>query len=231
MFPRPDLDTSGRNRKVALILGALLALSAVVAAGTWFGGTPATTADNSSVEVTLGPGSVVVGDDAAPVKVVIYEDFLCPSCRQLEESTRDFLRENAAKGTVQVEYRPINLLTDSTYSARALNVWAAVLQNASPQAALALHDLLFEEQPDTRSADEVTPADLQALVERAGAGTPEVAAALAAENKEFFAAVNRVRRAAGISSTPTVVIDGQVLSGMSVAALRDRIETVVATRR
>jgi len=226
---RADQVNKERNRKVALIVGILVVLSAIVAAGTWYGGGSSSTADNSSVEVTAGSGSVIVGDAAAPVKVVIYEDFLCPFCRQLEDSTRDFLRENAAKGKVQVEYRPINLLTDFDYSALALNTWAAVLQNASPQAALELHDLLFEKQPYEQTSDQVSLDDLKALVKEAGADTPEVSAALATHNKAFFAAANQAMATERITGTPTVVVDGKVLSGMSVADLRDQIESAVAS--
>lgn len=225
---RADQVNKERNRTVALIVGVLVVLSAVVAAGTWYGGSSSSTADNSSVEVAAGSGSVIVGDAAAPVKVVIYEDFLCPFCRQLEDSTRDFLRENAAKGKVQVEYRPINLLTNYGYSARALNAWAAVLKNASPQAALELHDLLFEEQPYEQSSEQTTDDDLAALVEEAGADTDAVSAAMKKQDKVFFAAASQTMRTAGITGTPTVVVDGQVLSGMSVAALLDRIETAVS---
>jgi len=218
-----------RTRKVGLIVGIVVVLSAIVAAGTWLGGGTSTQTDNSSVEVTAGSGSVIVGDAAAPVKVVIYEDFLCPYCRQLEASTRDFLRENAAKGKVQVEYRPINLLRDFTYSARALNAWAAVLKNASPQAALELHDLLFEKQPYEQSSDATTDADIAALVEEVGAGSEEVTAAMKVVDEEFFAAADQVMQAHGIVGTPTVAINGKILSGLSVVQLRSQIENAVSS--
>lgn len=218
-----------RNRKAGLVVGIVVALGAIVAAGTWLGGGSSSPTDHSSVEVTAGSGSVIVGDDAAPVKVVIYEDFLCPYCRQLEASTRDFLRENAAKGKVQVEYRPINLLKDFSYSARSLNAWAAVLKYASPQAALELHDLLFEEQPYEQSSEATTDEDIAELVEEAGAGNAEVTAALGVRDEEFFAAAAQVMKTEGIAGTPTVVINGKVLSGLSVVQLRGQIESAVSS--
>ncbi len=218
-----------RTRKMGMIVGIVAVLSAVVAAGTWLGGGTSTQTDNSSVEVAAGSGSVIVGNAAAPVKVVIYEDFLCPYCRELEASTRDFLRENAAKGKVQVEYRPINLLRDFSYSARALNAWAAVLKNASPQAALELHDLFFEKQPYEQSSDATTDADIAALVEEVGAGSEEVTAAIKVMDKEFFAAADQVMQAQGIVGTPTVAINGKILSGLSVVQLRSQIENAVSS--
>ena len=138
-----------RNRRVGVIAGIVVLLCAVVAGGTWYAcGTGAkATSGSHKVPVTAGATSLGVGDASAPVKVVIYEDFQCPYCRELESSTKDFLRENAAKGKVYVEYQPINLLSQLPYSEKALNAWAAVLKHASPQAALKLHDLFYEHQP------------------------------------------------------------------------------------
>lgn len=218
-----------RNAKqVILVVGALVLLGGIVAAGSWYGGGSSSTADNSSVQVTAGPGSVFVGDAAAPVKVVIYEDFLSPPCRRLEASTRDFLRENAAKGKVQVEYRPVSLLIEHPYSARALAAWGAVLQHASPQAALKLHDLLFEEQPDLETSARTKRADLAALVSEVGADTAAVTAALRDPDTAFLAEATFAVKSEGITSLPAVLVDGQLLPRMTVADLRTRIETAVA---
>jgi protein-disulfide isomerase len=216
-----------RNRRIALIAGIVVVLGAIVAAGAWYSSDSGTKIDNSSVEVAAGPGSILVGTSEAPVKVVIYEDFLCPFCRELEDSTRDFLRENAAKNKVQVEYRPINLITSSTYSARAMNAWAAVLKNASPTDALKLHDLLFENQPYEQTADQTTDADLAALVRESGAQNDAVQQALRTHDTAFFAAASRVMTEKGIDSTPTVFIDGTEQTGASVQQLVSAIEKAV----
>lgn len=228
MPTEPEQLDRTRLRSVALIVGVLVALGAVVAAGTWYGDDSTPAADSSSVEVSVGSGSVFVGDAAAPVQIVIYEDFLSSLCRQLEESTRDFLRENAAQGKVRIEYRPIHQLTESGYSGRALNAWAAVLQHASPQAALKLHDLLFERQPDEQGSEEMTADQIADLVQEAGADSPEVAAALMARDRAFFAAADEEMAAEGITETPTVMVDGTTLTGSSVPELRAQMERAVA---
>ncbi|MFL6060640.1 MAG: thioredoxin domain-containing protein [Marmoricola sp.] len=216
-----------RNRRVALIVGILVVLGAVVAAGAWYSSDNTTSIDNSSVEVQAGDGSILVGSNAAPVKVLVYEDFLCPFCRELEESTRDFLRENAAKGKVQVEYRPINLLTQSTYSARAMNAWAQVLANASPTDALKLHDLFYENQPYEQNADQTTDTDIAALVQKAVGDNSKVQGALKTTDNAFFASASQVMADKGITSTPTVFIDGHELTDMSVPQIVTAIEKAV----
>lgn len=219
-----------RNLRVGLVVGILVTLGAVVAIGAQMnsGGTKTDDADYSGIALSGGDASIVVGPVDAPVKVVIYEDFLCPYCRQLEQSTRDVLRDYAAKGKAQVEYRPVNILTQNTYSARAMNTWAAVLKNASPVAALKLHDLLFEEQPYEASADDTTDADLLELVKKAGADNDAVTAAAKKQDDAFFAASAAAAEKVGLTGTPTVLINGQKLDGMSPDQIIEEIESRVA---
>jgi protein-disulfide isomerase len=220
-----------RNQRIAMILGILVVLGAIIAAGTWAG--TSSKSDNgdpnlSSLTLTAGSTSLKVGSNSAPVKVTIYEDFLCPYCRQLELSTREFLRDNAAKGKVQVEYDPVNILTQTTYSARAMNTWAAVLDNASATAALKLHDLLYDKQPYEQSADETTDADIMKLVKQAGGDNAQVDAAAKTQDTAFFTASAAAATAVGLTGTPTVLINGTKLDNLSVDQIVAEIEKRVA---
>ncbi|MET3963188.1 protein-disulfide isomerase [Marmoricola sp. OAE513] len=219
-----------RNRRIAIVAGVLVVLGAVVAAGTWAGSGSSKTdkTDYSGMALAKTDSSILIGDSDAPVKVVIYEDFLCPYCRQLEESTRDFLRESAAKGKVQVEYRPVNILTGSTYSARAMNTWAYVLKNSAPTAAMKLHDLLFEHQPYEQNADETTNADILELVEQAGGDRADAEAAAKTQDKTFFEESAKSATEIGLTGTPTVVVNGKKLDDLNVQQIVAQIEKQVA---
>jgi protein-disulfide isomerase len=168
-----------------------------------------------------------MGNAKAPVKVVIYEDFLCPYCRELESSTRDFLRENAAKGKVYVEYQPINLLETYDYSARSLNAWAAVLKHATPAAALKLHDLFYENQPYEESSSKVSDSQIADWVKQAGGDNTAVRQAMKTRDTEFFAVLQDLMASANIQSTPTVFIDDKQLTNMSVQQMVSAIEQAV----
>lgn len=215
-----------RNRRIGLVVGIVVILGAIVAAGTWLSGGDSTKTPTAAVSVTAGDASLLVGESDAPVKVVIYEDFLCPYCRELEGATRDFLRENAAAGKVQVEYRPINLLTSYSYSARSLNAWAAVLKHGTPQQALELHDLLYENQPYESASDNTSDADIAGLVDEAGAKSAAVTAALKTQDTAFFAAAQQGMTEAKIQGTPTVFIDGKLQTATGpdlVSAIEDAV--------
>lgn len=218
-----------RNRRLAIAAVVVVVLGAVVAAGAWFGGggsdkTPAAT---DLPPVAAGAASLKMGDADAPVKIVIYEDFLCPFCRELESSTREFLQENADQGKVYVEFQPINLLTTFDYSAKALNAFAAVLKHDSPEAALRLHDILYDNQPYEQTSDQVSDDQIADWVKEAGADTDEVRDAMKTQDTEFFAAAEQAMTTAGIKGTPTVFINGEELPASSVIDMTSQIEAAV----
>jgi protein-disulfide isomerase len=226
---RSEQARKERNRRVGMIAGIVVLLCAVIAAGTWYasGSGDKTTSGSGSVPVTAGTTSLGVGDTSAPVKVVIYEDFQCPYCRELESSTKDFLRENAAKGKVYVEYQPINLLSQLPYSEKALNAWAAVLKHASPEAALKLHDLFYEHQPYEQDSAKVSDSQIAGWVKEAGGDNAAVRTAMATKDQAFFAAAQQVMDDAHLQGTPTVLIDGKELPAASVPDLVSQIEHAV----
>ncbi|HEX2858071.1 MAG TPA: thioredoxin domain-containing protein [Propionibacteriaceae bacterium] len=219
-----------RNRRVALVVGIVVLLGAVIAAGAWYGGgggSNSTTTASGAKSVSAGTTYLGVGDPKAPVKVVVYEDFLCPYCRELEVSTRDFLHENADKGRVYVEYHPINLLRQYAYSAKALNAWVAVLKNASPAAALSLHNLLFDKQPYEQSADQVSDSQIADWVKQAGGDNANVRNAMKSKDTAFFDAMQAEMNKEKIAGTPTVFINGKELPVAEVTQMVSQIESAV----
>jgi|tagenome__1003787_1003787.scaffolds.fasta_scaffold20839776_2 protein-disulfide isomerase len=228
---RAEQARKERNRRVLTVVGIIVLLGAVVAAGAWYGGgsstSDASSTTASSSSMTAGPASLTLGKADAPVKIVVYEDFLCPFCRELETSTRDFLAENADKGNVQVTYQPINLLQQYPYSAKALNAWAAVLKHASPAAALKLHNLLYDHQPYEQASGQVTDSQIAAWVKQAGADSAAVRDAMKSQDTTFFDAAQQAMTQAHISGTPTVFINGKELPVTAVTTMVSQIEAAV----
>ncbi len=160
---------------------------------------------------------LVVGDADAPRKVVVYEDFLCPFCGQLELTVRDRLDAAVEAGEVSVEYRPLGFLErTSDYSPESANAFAVVLDAAGPDVAKTFHDLLFDNQPSEQGpfpdADE-----LVGLAVEAGATEGDVRPGI--EDMAFEGWVDAANDAAsqeGVRSTPTVLIDGERASGETI---------------
>lgn len=95
---------------------------------------------------------VVVGDDAAEVKLDVYEDFLCPACRSFEDQYAGPVEERIADGTLQVRFHMLPMLNDRSdpagYSMDAAN---AGLCAADAGVFPEFHASLFTQQPDENS--------------------------------------------------------------------------------
>ena len=102
--------------------------------------------------VTRDGGIVVVGEDTAKVTLDVYEDFLCPACRQFEETFGADIEKHVADGTVKVRYHMLPMLNDRSdppgYSMGSAN---AGLCAADAGQFPAYHKSLFNDQPEEGS--------------------------------------------------------------------------------
>ncbi len=96
-------------------------------------------------------GGFVLGDPAAPITVVAFEDFLCPSCQRYKATTEQFIEQYVAPGLARFEYRILPVV-DPGYSplAGALAECADALRPGSFWEA---HDRLFEIASARRFSD------------------------------------------------------------------------------
>ncbi|WP_224278858.1 DsbA family protein [Nocardioides lacusdianchii] len=155
-----------------------------------------------------------IGEADAPKEIVVYEDFLCPFCGQLELTVRDQLDAAVEAGEVSVEYRPLGFLEGiDDYSPEAANAFAVVLDESGPEVAKTFHDLLFDNQPP-ESGPFPDADDLVDLAVEAGATEADVRPGI--EDMAFEGWVDAANDAAsreGVNSTPTVLVDGEVVEG------------------
>jgi protein-disulfide isomerase len=161
-----------------------------------------------------GDYGLVLGDAGAPKEIVVYEDFLCPFCGQLEKTVRDRLDAAVEAGDVSVEYRPLPFLEGvSDYSPESANAFAVVLDAAGPDVAKKFHDLLFDNQPSEKGPFP-SKDDLVDLAVEAGATEADVRPGI--EDMAFegwVAAAGEAASKAGVNSTPTVLVDGKKVEG------------------
>ncbi|HWI42358.1 MAG TPA: thioredoxin domain-containing protein [Nocardioides sp.] len=170
---------------------------------------------------------VVIGPDSAAHKLVVYEDFLCPFCGELEKQTHAELAQLADAGKVQVEYRPFNLLgaDADSYSVRSANAFAVVLDSSGADVAKKLHDLLYAHQPPESDPDSVTDDDLVDLAVQAGAKDDQVRSGIQGMDQvSWVEGATREAQQAGVNSTPTLVLDGEKFEdGRTIDELADNL--------
>lgn len=158
--------------------------------------------------------AVPMGPDDAPVTVTVYEDMLCPYCGMYERATSERLKEYAESGDVQVRYFIVSFLDDRSqdrYSTRAANAVAATLDTAGPDAAVELHDRLFESQPAEGGSG---PTDDELVDLAVQTGADEAAVRPLIEDLAFEQWIENATgewSKRGFTSTPTVTVDGEVL--------------------
>jgi protein-disulfide isomerase len=209
-------------RQRATAIGATVAALIVIVVGV--GVLVITTRQEQKVvtaPTNLTDGGLLLGNPEAPITVDVYEDFICPACKEFQGLYAEQFTAWTSDGSVKIVYRPVAILDDhstTNYSTRALNAFAAVL-DTSPDAAQAYYDLLMESQPDQRGpglGDDV----LLDLAEQAGADRAAVEPAIASLKfrdwtKEQNEYLSKNFQENGKVGTPTVVVDGEKLPGWS----------------
>jgi protein-disulfide isomerase len=226
---RAEQERAEKRRRLLMIVGVATIFVLIVG-----GAILVTVLNQEDVEAPdagQGDYGVSIGDEGAEHTVIIYEDFLCPICGQLEGASNEGLTQAAEDGKVFVEYRPIAILTRfGTYSVRSANAFKAVLEAAGPEEAKKFHDLLFEDQPAEDDPDShYSDDELVDLAVEAGASEDDVRDDI--ENLTYEDWVDDATQAAidaNVQGTPTIVLDGeQFAEGGSYAEIGENLVEAV----
>lgn len=199
-----------RRRRNLMVGGVVIGLLVLLVAG-WLLTRALDTSDEVAAPAAGSEFGLTIGPSDAPHEVIIYEDFLCPFCGEFERASSEELESLAADGNVRVEYRPFNLLSGiSDYSERSAGAFSIVLEESGADVAKRFHDLLFENQPP-ESGPFPSNRDLVDLAVEAGADEDDVRAPIEAEEgADWVARATQAAEDAGVTGTPTVLLDGQV---------------------
>ncbi len=175
--------------------------------------------DAGIYEMTLGPAD-------AKVTVMEYASFTCPHCANFHKDTFKQLKANYIDtGKVQFIYRDV-------YFDRP-GLWAAMVARCDgPTRFFGIVDMLFSQQREWVSgSDPVAIADnLRKIGKVAGMSDEKLEACLtdADKAKALFEWFEANAEADGITSTPSLVINGEAHGNMSYADLSEIIEKELA---
>ncbi|MYS05417.1 thioredoxin domain-containing protein [Streptomyces sp. SID6041] len=163
---------------------------------------------------------IVVGDERAPHTVTVYVDPRCGYCAKFEGSGGTVLADEAAAGTVRVEYVVASFLderTGGTASARAANALRAAV-DAGPGRFALFQAALFASRP-AAGADghgDGFPAERLLRIADGVAGLRSAAFDRAVRedtHRRWVADAERAFEESGVGGTPTVLVDGAALPG------------------
>lgn len=216
------------TQRLTLITAGIIALAviAIIVVSRLQGPTvPTTTAASSELDLENQP---TLGDPDAPVQLVAFEDFKCPFCRQFEADVmpqleRDYIDTGKAKMTF-INFSFIG--PDSTTAALAGE--CAYAQD--PQAFWEYKTVIYRAQ-GPESQQWATPARLEELARDVG-DLDAAALRQCVEAKTYQAAVqadNDMTRAAGVTATPTLFVNGSpVSSALNYDAVKTAIDRALA---
>lgn len=208
-----ERERSDKRRQQLTVIGVVLGLVLIVGVGFGINRLRDSSNDVSAAVDTAGVYGVTIGEAGATHDVVIYEDFLCPICGALETQTSEDLAALAEDGTAQITYRPFILLDRmGDYSERSTAAFGVVLEQAGPEVAKDFHDLLFANQP-SEEGPFLDDDELVDLAVQAGAVEDDVRGPIEdLAGADFAKGATTEAVSAGVDSTPTILIDGEVFS-------------------
>ena len=152
------------------------------------------------------------------VRVVIYEDMQCPICQSFEQANGQYLAEAVKRGDVEVEYRFVAFLDDlgaspNEYSRRASNAVLCAREEGGPKQFKQLHDLLYANQPEEKTFG---PEDQELVQSAVSVGVKQSAVETCILKHRYVPWLEKdteAMRAAKVSGTPTVRVDGKDVKG------------------
>ncbi len=177
---------------------------------------------DSNYQVSDKTASMFIGDEKAPVVIIEYSSFTCPHCANFHTEILPKLKADYIdSGKVLLEYREVYF--------DGPGLWAGLLARCQGnQKYFPMIDLIFRKQKDWArgNRDEIINGLLS--VGRQSGLTDEKSkmcmedSNLAEELIEIF---KKNTTADGISSTPTFVINGELIQNMSYDELKKVIES------
>jgi len=221
------------TRFLPVIVLVLLA----VAGGAWYltqpsGNTMVSPAEAQDDAEAPDAGTIlpdrVIGDDDAPVTVVVYSSYTCPHCATFHADQYKSLKADYIDtGKVRYVHREVYF---DRYA-----LWGGMLANCGGDMRyFGLSGMLYEQQKEwigSGDGDEIL-ANLRRMGKTAGLSDDDIDACFADQDMatNLVATYQAHAEADGINATPTLVIDGEKHSNMSYNALKDIVEERLAAQ-
>ena len=227
-----------RRRKALLLRGGLVAAVVVVIAVVAI--TIIVTHKSKVATKASSPAGVTTtfgyptGTATKPV-IDLYEDFQCPVCEQYESNIGADIEAFATSGKASVVYHSLTFL-DSVDKSSPANVKQSSTRAASAAACaqdqgkfLAFHDVVYKNPPATEGAGFT---DAQLIGFGKTAGVPDMAKFTQCfDAKTYVPFLSKVSAEADqrqVTGTPTIFVDGKMLSFTSAKTFADVLGIITA---
>jgi protein-disulfide isomerase len=225
---RYDLKAADRKRNLAIQIGltSIVVIFAVVVGYIVLSNEkkPAS-GETKSIRVTSSKLITKEGTSDPKAVLSLYEDFLCPACGNFEKEFGPTVSKLVDSGAVAADYYMVSILDrqGDGYSSRASNAGYCVADE-STDAFRRFHAALYAQQPEEGVGPFPDNARLIEVARQAGVAgkVPDCI-----NSGRYTEMAKGLAEATGISSTPTIKINGQEYSPTTPDALVAKIKEIV----
>ncbi|MFG2102635.1 DsbA family protein [Micromonospora echinaurantiaca] len=179
-------------------------------------------------EFTAPPGAnepgtgVVLG--SGPVTIDLYEDYLCPACKQFQQVSGDTIDQLVSEGKAKVVFHPVaylNRFSTTDYSTRSS---AASGCAAAGGKFKEFTDVLFERQPPEGGAG-LSDDELIDIGAGVGLDRDDFGSCVRDGTYEPWTEhVTEEASKANVTGTPTILVDGKPVADRSPEGIRAAVE-------
>ena len=199
----------GSNIAIALVV-ALVAVGIMGYA--WWASNDSGPTDAALPALVQEPGGGVVFGDG-PVDLTLWEDFQCPGCKAFEEANSELVKQRVDAGDITVTIHPLSFLDTNlgnSSSVAAANAFGCAA-DVGEQEALDFHQTVYANQPTESPGQEAwTTEDLIGWGNDVGIEGGEWESCVTDQTYAgWVEQVAKSQGAAGITTTPTIFIDGK----------------------
>lgn len=214
---REEQRQKERLKRVATVTTVVIVALGAIGAGWWYAanGSKPEEVTQALAPITASPDGSVVMSVAGVEKPVldVYEDFQCPACRAMEQTSGPTIKNLAAEGKVKVVYHPITIFSQDMNKGvtRGNSLRAGAASRCIPGGTpwSKFHDRLFREQPP-ETVEGFKIDDLVEWGREAGVTGSAFATCVTSQQKaqEQLDYSTRIVQSAKLSGTPTLKING-----------------------
>ncbi|MEW2442241.1 thioredoxin domain-containing protein [Micromonospora marina] len=211
-----------RKRTLWTSIAAVLVL--VIAGGIGW----AVYSSQKSDEFTAPPGAndagtgIVLG--TGPVTIDLYEDYLCPACKQFQQVNGDTLDQLVDEGKAKLVFHPVaflNRFSTTEYSTRASAASGCAAEGGKFRE---FTEQLFDRQPPEGGAG-LSNDELVDIGAGVGLNRDEFASCVSdGTYRPWTEHVTDEASKAGVTSTPTIKVDGSELQDRSPEGIKSAVE-------
>lgn len=201
-----DNPPNPAEEKKETIIAIALILLLIIGIAWWMFGLLNPDVEESVVRVTVPfTGSPMLGEESAPVTVVIFSDFECPFCGDFTRNSGDTINELVASGTIRVVFKQYPL----SIHPNALDAAQASMCAYRQEKFWEYHDMLFQNQRALAREDLLSHAQTLGL-------DAERFESCLVEGKELSTVeIDRTLGSRlGVTGTPTFFFNGRRVVGL-----------------